>query len=572
MSSHQPAFSEFVFTPGATQSGNLFGDWASLMNVISTLPVDVPVITFTDGFTIPNGTWNIRRGYFKAAHFGTVLVDVNDGVVLDNLSGITGGITLTCNPTTAHDTLTFSDVAFSGGAKIFVIAVGSMLNNIGTHPLITASTDNTIIFCFLQQMLFSMTATSPFVRGVAGSAIKAVENVVGTSSGAPDNWVEGTGTLEYFAGPDFTNPSIPGWVGPAPLITYSSKSENILYTPATPGNWPIPTPTSVKEALDDISTSSIFSLTPMQIVYPDGSGALTGDSNLLWNVGSSLFTANGTLLSSGTIGATPVSGAGTRFMYIPAKGALRAGTISADQWDAANVGTNSVAIGEDVEATGTHSVSLGSFSLASGDSSTTLGLSNEASGIASISIGAANVASGNVSFATGSTNTTSGTRSYAFGFGHNVTSQDGMAFGLFFTVTGQNAIGIALDNAGYTLAQNNTMAIMGGVVGIRTVTPKATLDVAGSLRLNYVQTATDYNVLVSDYFVEITSTAAARTMTLPNIANVNAGHAYQFIDGSNGAATHNILIKDSGGSTIYTINTNGGVVGTVSNGTTWRTF
>ncbi|MBK8078815.1 MAG: hypothetical protein IPK25_00110 [Saprospiraceae bacterium] len=39
-------------------------------------------------------------------------------------------------------------------------------------------------------------------------------------------------------------------------------------------------------------------------------------------------------------GNPPVSGAGTRMMWYPDKGAFRAGTISSDHWDKDNVGVN----------------------------------------------------------------------------------------------------------------------------------------------------------------------------------------------------------------------------------------
>lgn len=45
--------------------------------------------------------------------------------------------------------------------------------------------------------------------------------------------------------------------------------------------------------------------------------------------------------------ALPVSDAGTRMMWYPAKGAFRAGSVSANQWNDGNIGTSSVAMGND---------------------------------------------------------------------------------------------------------------------------------------------------------------------------------------------------------------------------------
>jgi len=48
---------------------------------------------------------------------------------------------------------------------------------------------------------------------------------------------------------------------------------------------------------------------------------------------------------TGTFSTLPVSGAGTRLMWYPAKGAFRAGYASGTEWDDANIGANSVAMG-----------------------------------------------------------------------------------------------------------------------------------------------------------------------------------------------------------------------------------
>lgn len=51
------------------------------------------------------------------------------------------------------------------------------------------------------------------------------------------------------------------------------------------------------------------------------------------------------ILATGTTGATPVSGAGTRMMWIPSKAAFRAGLVAGTQWDDANIGARSAAFG-----------------------------------------------------------------------------------------------------------------------------------------------------------------------------------------------------------------------------------
>jgi hypothetical protein len=86
-------------------------------------------------------------------------------------------------------------------------------------------------------------------------------------------------------------------------------------------------------------------------------------------------------------GSIPREGAGTRLMWHPHKAALRAGVISGTQWDDANVGEFSVAIGRDVRASGDGGVAFGLRSVAAGSSTFAAGEDNTASGAASVALG-----------------------------------------------------------------------------------------------------------------------------------------------------------------------------------------
>jgi hypothetical protein len=61
--------------------------------------------------------------------------------------------------------------------------------------------------------------------------------------------------------------------------------------------------------------------------------------------GTMLRVNDGAVIFEGSTGTTPVSGAGTRMMWIPSKAAFRAGGVSSTQWDNANIGAYSVACG-----------------------------------------------------------------------------------------------------------------------------------------------------------------------------------------------------------------------------------
>lgn len=110
--------------------------------------------------------------------------------------------------------------------------------------------------------------------------------------------------------------------------------------------------------------------------------------------GKSLFRVNvdgGTLFggeySGGFSGGIPTEGSGTRMMWYPGKAAFRAGYINGTQWDDANIGNYSVAIGENVRASGDNGVALGVRSTAANVSSVAIGEDNTASGAASVALG-----------------------------------------------------------------------------------------------------------------------------------------------------------------------------------------
>ncbi|MGN6419234.1 MAG: tail fiber domain-containing protein [Pseudobacter sp.] len=83
----------------------------------------------------------------------------------------------------------------------------------------------------------------------------------------------------------------------------------------------------------------------------------------------------------------PVEGAGTRLLWHPDKSAFRAGTIDGTQWDDANIGEFSLAIGENCRASAAHAVALGRWCTAAQQSSFAMGDQNVASGAASVALG-----------------------------------------------------------------------------------------------------------------------------------------------------------------------------------------
>jgi hypothetical protein len=106
---------------------------------------------------------------------------------------------------------------------------------------------------------------------------------------------------------------------------------------------------------------------------------------------------NGGLLAGGTFDggnndsdgnyAIPTDGAGTRLMWYPGKGAFRAGGINGTQWDDANTGNYSVAMGENCRALGDNSFSTGYNCVAANTGTVALGQYCTSTGVNSVSLG-----------------------------------------------------------------------------------------------------------------------------------------------------------------------------------------
>jgi autotransporter adhesin len=163
-----------------------------------------------------------------------------------------------------------------------------------------------------------------------------------------------------------------------------------------------------------------------QNLFPAGtvSGTTTTGTQLR-STGLQISKGTYTGLTSLVAGDT---GAGTRMLWVPAKGAIRAGGVNGTQWDEASIGIYSTAFGQNTKASGSNSTAIGNGSTASGNSAIALGgstatgvesfaagINNSASGSQSVSMGYFGLASGNNSIAIGNGATASGSKAVAFG-------------------------------------------------------------------------------------------------------------------------------------------------------------
>ncbi|MCA9404853.1 MAG: hypothetical protein KC897_13775, partial [Candidatus Omnitrophica bacterium] len=164
-----------------------------------------------------------------------------------------------------------------------------------------------------------------------------------------------------------------------------------------------------------------------------------------------------------------------RMFFDKSKGAFRAGSATGSQWDNANVGTSSIALGSNNTASGAYSTALGSGNTASGSYSTAVGSSNTASGDNSSASGSGNTASGNYSATFGNNTMASGIASLTTGSLAQATGDFSVAFGLQSSfhitapkVSGDRSMALFFDggvfnrNNAYDLTATDTLALIGG--------------------------------------------------------------------------------------------------------------
>lgn len=216
------------------------------------------------------------------------------------------------------------------------------------------------------------------------------------------------------------------------------------------------------------------------------------------------LTTGGALLATGntTTGVTPTSGAGARMMWIPEKRAFRAGQVSGTQWDAANIGQYSFAVGFECLASAQFSFASGqseasalyatamcnstadgqlsfatngasasgvkSFaannSFAENETASSFGEQTVASGMASMSMGTNSLANGSNSFAGGNGGQAQADESFAFGNGAQAGGFQSIAFGTNTNASGAQAIslGNATVSSGISSTSNGAQTTASG--------------------------------------------------------------------------------------------------------------
>jgi hypothetical protein len=168
------------------------------------------------------------------------------------------------------------------------------------------------------------------------------------------------------------------------------------------------------------------------------------------------FSANPVAVegSSNPPATAPVSGEGTRMMWIPSRSAFRVGTISSSSnsfWNAANIGLYSFASGLDTRASGELSTAMGRGVNASAYNSTAFGYYTAASGVATTAMGSFTIAFGGNSTAIGEMTIANGRSSLSTGAFTQSSGDYSIAMGNSTTSSGyaSSAMGISSKATGY---------------------------------------------------------------------------------------------------------------------------
>ncbi len=163
---------------------------------------------------------------------------------------------------------------------------------------------------------------------------------------------------------------------------------------------------------------------------------------------------DGSLLATGTYGSGWTEedlGAGTRMLWYPRKAAFRAGYVGGTAWNDANIGTYSVALGNNTTASGDSAIALGTNTSATESYTTSMGYGTTASGYYATSMGYNTTASGNTSTALGFNNTASGSYTLASGYGSTASGGTATALGSGTTASGSYSTSLG----GYTTASGD---------------------------------------------------------------------------------------------------------------------
>ncbi|UCG69038.1 MAG: hypothetical protein JSV09_14830, partial [Thermoplasmata archaeon] len=235
-------------------------------------------------------------------------------------------------------------------------------------------------------------------------------------------------------------------------------------------------------SLDEISAPSVtLGYGKLYVKSSDSKLYFKDDSGTEYDLTAS---GSGGMGGSGTINYIPkftgISTLGNSIIY-ETGGKLGIGTetpgarldVHVSSGGAATIGNNGNS------ASGDYAIAMGRDATAIGTTSTAMGAWTTASGGVSTAMGSGTTASGSFSTAMGHSTKAGGYASTAMGYYTEANGHYSTAMGREIIVSGPYSFGIGLDDpaTAHTISLPNTMAIMGGNVGIGTVSPNYKLSI-----------------------------------------------------------------------------------------------
>ncbi|MDE2233676.1 MAG: hypothetical protein KGJ90_06265 [Patescibacteria group bacterium] len=151
------------------------------------------------------------------------------------------------------------------------------------------------------------------------------------------------------------------------------------------------------------------------------------------------FYVSGTYVGTVNI---PFSGGRSTMFFDPVSAAFRAGYVTGTQWNTANVGAYSIAMGRNTIASNSGTVAIGNSVTTSGSSAVGLGLLNNITGGGAVGIGSNLTVSGAVAVSVGNNCTSSNDYTVTIGYGCSATSLQSSAIGFFAKATGLSSVSL----------------------------------------------------------------------------------------------------------------------------------
>jgi hypothetical protein len=151
--------------------------------------------------------------------------------------------------------------------------------------------------------------------------------------------------------------------------------------------------------------------------------------------GNVLFSQTGAINTN--LATPPVSGSGSRMMWMPSRAAFRVGYVTDNQWNNGYLGKYSFASGNSTIASGDFSTAMGWNTRALGDATFSTGDSTTASGHRSAAFGQKTQANGNRAVAFGQSTIANGDNALSAGWGSVAGGFASSAFGIGTTASGQ---------------------------------------------------------------------------------------------------------------------------------------